>query len=232
MRFTLLVAALVASSLSGSLASAKPPPPPTAATLPATKADPGTVARSSMAKVLPSLKPADRAQIDAVVRDLKADHFDAAIAHYRAWTQGTPKSLTRDEADTTALWVFREGVLARHDDIASSADHIRFLDERNAALDDSIAILRAAAVAKRPVLVARIVVLTSYVREQHGNEVRERQIGGDAYEAEIQKLTTPSEATRAERDRARAAFVPDPKVLQCLGELTKAASYAKLVARA
>jgi len=32
---------------------------------------------------------------------------------------------------------------------------------------------------------------------------------------------TPSEATRAERDRARAAFVPDPKVLQCLGEQTR-----------
>jgi len=231
MRLPLLIAALVASSLVDNLASAKPPATPTAATLPAPKADPSVVARSALTKVLPNLAPADRAQLDAVVRDLKADRFDAAIAHYRAWTNGTPKSLTRDEAETTALWAFREGVLARHDDIASNADRIRFLDERNAALDDSIAILRAAAVAKRPVLVARIVVLTPYVREQHGNEVRERQIGRDTYEAEIQKLTTPSDDTRAERDKARAAFVADPKLLQCLGELTKAASSAKLVAR-
>ena len=230
MRFALFVAALVASSVSGSVASARPPVP-TPVVIPAGKADPAIVAKSALTRILPSLKPADRAQLDAVVRDLKSDRLDAAIAHYRAWTNGTPKTLTRDEADATALWVFREGVLSRHDDIASSADHIRFLDERNAALDDSIAVLRAAAVAKRPVLVARIVVLTPYVRGQRGNEVRERQIGGDTYEAEIQKLTTPSDATRAERDKARATFAADPKLLQCLGELTKAALNAKLVAR-
>ena len=231
MRFALLVAALVASSVIPTLAAAKPTVAPTAATLPAPKADPSVVAKSALTKVLPKLDRGDRAQLDAVVRDLKADRFDAAIAHYRAWANGSPKSLTRDEAETTALWAFREGVLARHDDVASSADRIRFLDERNAALDDSIALLRAAAVAKRPVLVARIVVLTPYVREQHGNEVRERQIGRDTYEAEIEKLTTPSDETRAERDKARAAFTADAKLLQCLGELTKAASYAKLVAR-
>jgi hypothetical protein len=228
MRFALLVAALVVTP---TLVFAKPPPAPTAATVPAPRADPSVVAKAALTKDLPKLAPADKSALDGVVRDLKADRFEAAVSHYRAWTNAPKTPLTREEAEQTALWAFREGVLVRHDDLAASADKIRFLDERNAALDDSIALLRAAAVAKKPVLVARIVELTPYVRAQPGNTVRERQIGRDTYEAEIQKLTTPSDETRAERDRARAAFKADPRILQCLGEMTKSASYAKLVAK-
>lgn len=223
---------VVASALCAAPALAKPPPPPpTAQTMPAEKADPSVVARSALQKELPKLAPADRTALDAVVRDLKADKLDSASSRFRAWSSGAPKIASRDDATAMALWAFREGVLARHDDLASSADKIRFLDERNAALDDSIAVLRAALVAKKPVLVARIVVLTPYVREQHGNEMRERQIGRDTYEAEIQKLTQPSDETRAERDRARSAFTADARLLRCLGELVKSASYAKVTPR-
>lgn len=200
----------------------------TAATLPATRADPMLVAKSALTKEPPKLAAADRAVLDAVVRELRADRLDAALARYRAWAGGAPKALSREDVEATALWAFRAGVLARHDDVAASADQIRFLDERSAALDDSIALLRAAAVAKKPVLVARIVVLTPYAREQRGNEMRERQIGHDDYEAEIGKLTAPADQARADREKARAGFVADAKLLACLGELVKAASYAKL----
>jgi hypothetical protein len=112
---------------------------------------------------------------------------------------------------------------------------VRFFDERNAALDDSLALLKGAVIVKKPVLVARIVVLSPYVREMHGDDKRERQISRDALGPEITALEAKAEEVKAERDKLRAAFnVADAKTtqqLQTLAAIMKTTSEMRLGAR-
>ena len=175
--------------------------------LPTSKADAAIAGRALLTKELPKgLGSLDRRALDAVVAELRADRFESSVARYRAWGASSPKALLRDEAVNTALWVFREGVLSRNEELASAADRVRFLDERNAAIDDSLALLKGAVITRKPVLVARLVVVTPYAREARGDEKRERQVTRDALEAEIRDLEEKGDAVKKERDAARASF--------------------------
>lgn len=218
----------------------KPTPPAAAKSkvqhdpLPSTRADVSLVGKALLAKELPkALSTADRAELDAAVRELREDHFEAGAGLYRQWaTTGAPKPLTHDDAMLSAFWVFREGILAKHDEMSIAADRLRFFDERNAALDDSLAILKGAVIAKKPAVVARIVVLTPYVRDTRGDERKERQVTRDALSNEIKVLETAAEDVKNERDKLRSAFSSvdpkSPQVLQTLTSLVKSANEMRL----
>ncbi len=214
MRFSFALPAVIAAALvSSSLAAAPPQSKPAkskvahADPLPTSKADPAVAGRALLVKELPKgIGPADRRALDTVVAELRADHLETSVSLFRAWTSGAPTALLRDDAVSTAHWVFREGVLARNEELASAADRVRFFDERNAAVDDSLALLKGAVITKKPVLVAKLVVVTPYVREARGDEKRERQVTRDALEAEIKDLEAKSEEIKKERVAARAAF--------------------------
>jgi hypothetical protein len=203
--------------------------------LPSTRADVSLVGKALLAKDLPKTLPAaDRAKLEAAASELKEDHFEAGASIYRTWaTTGSPKQLTHEDAMLTAFWVFREGILAsKHEEMTTAADRLRFFDERNAALDDSLALLKGAVIAKKPALVARIVVITPYVRDGKGDERKERQVNRDALSNEIKQLETVSEEVKAERDKLRAGFGnADPKsaqILQTLTSLVKSANEMRL----
>jgi hypothetical protein len=234
------LATLVAAFLVTGSALAAPPSKPPAKSkvahvdpLPTTKADVSVVGRAVLAHDLPkTINAAEHARLDAVVAELKADRVESGVAHYRAWADGSVKPFTRDEAAQVGLWVFREGILSRNEELANAADRVRFFDERNAAIDDSLALLKGAVIVKKPVLVARMVVLTPYVREMKGDEKRERQISRDALGPEITALETKAEEVKAERDKLRAAFnAADAKTtqqLQVLAALMKTTSEMRL----
>lgn len=198
--------------------------------LPATKADVSFVGRAVLARELPkSVSAADRTKLDAIVAELRADRLEAAVGQYRAWADGSVRSFTRDDAAQIGLWVFREGILSRNDELASAADRVRFFDERNAAIDDSLALLKGAVIVKKPVLVARIVVLSPYVKETRGDDKRERQISRDALGAEITALEAKAEEVKVERDKLRAAFnTADPKTTQQLQALAAIMKVAEM----
>ena len=197
--------------------------------LPTTKADAAVAGRALLVKELPkAIGPMDRRALEGVVGELRADRLEAAAAQFRGWVTASPKQLLRDDAVNAALWVFREGVLSRSEELAAAADRVLFFDERNAAADDSLALLKGAVITKKPVLVAKLVVVTPYVRETRGDDKRERQVTRDALEAEINKLEAESEEIKKERDAARAAFrALDAKAgphLQVLAALVKHAN--------
>jgi hypothetical protein len=238
-------ATVVAACLCTSLAVAAPPAKrPKAATkskvaqpdpLPTSKADAAVAGRALLVKELPKgITPADRRALDAVVAELRADHLEASVALFHGWAAGSPKPLLREEAVSTALWVFREGVLSRNEELASAADRVRFLDERNAAIDDSLALLKGAVITRKQVLVAKLVVVTAYVREARGDEKRERQVTRDALEAEIRDLEAKGEEIKKERDAARATFreleVKSGQYMQLLSALVSHANAMRLTA--
>lgn len=210
---TVIVAGLLASSLAAAAPSSKPARPANKSKvaqpvpLPSSKADAAVAGRALLVKELPKgISALDRRALDSVVAELRADRLEAAVAQFHAWAAASAKPLLRDDAVSTALWVFREGVLAQSEELANAADRVRFYDERNAAADDSLALLKGAVITKKPVLVAKLVVVTPYARETRGDEKRERQITRDALEAEIRDLEAKSEEVKKERDAARAAF--------------------------
>lgn len=197
------------------------------------KADPGIAGKAIVVKELPkALAPADRKALEAVVRELKADRLEAGLGLYRSWADAGPKALWRDDATNTALWVFREGLLSRSSELSAVADRVRFLDERSAAIDDSIALLRGAILTKKPVLVARIVTLAPYARDARGDEKRERQLALETLDLELRSLEAKGEETRNERNSAKAAFASTETRaqawLQVLHSLTKRAADMKL----
>ena len=226
------------ASLSTSLAVAAPPskvakphkskvaqPDP----LPPTKADAAVAGRALLVKELPkAVGPMDRRALEGVAGELRADRLETAVAQFHGWAAASPKQLLRDDAVNAALWVFREGVLSRSEELAAAADRVRFFDERNAAADDSLALLKGAVITKKPVLVAKLVVVTPYVRETRGDDKRERQVARDALEAEIRKLEAESEEIKKERDAARAAFkaidAKNGQYMQVLAALVKHAN--------
>lgn len=233
------LAVLVAGSLLVSVAAHAGPAQPVHAKVAAAeplrgeKADPAVAGRALLVKELPkSLGPADRKALDAVVRELKANHLEGALSLFRTWADAGPKPLWRDDAMNTALWVFREGLLARNDEFSSAVDRVRFLDERTTAIDDAVAVVRGALLTKKPVLVAKLVVLNPYARETRGDEKRERQISYDSLDAELRTLEAKSEESKNERNSARAAIGSlEPKAagwLQLLAALTKRATDMKL----
>lgn len=229
---------LAASLFADGAAAGKPskarPKPAAKAPLPqAAKADATTVGKAVLAKELPSKLPgAEKAQLEAIGARLKADDFDGAVALYKRWCDASVKPLSREEVLHTALWVFREGVLSRTDELARAGDHWRFADERAVALDDTLALLRGAAITKKPVLVAKLVVPTAYVREARGDEKRERQVLRDNYSIEIQQFEKNAEEAAAERASARSTFdalaPKHTRALQALGALTRAAEGARV----
>jgi len=233
---------LVAASLAPSFAAAAPPKAAKPAAtpkvahvdaLPSSKADGAVAGRALLVKELPKgIGAIDRRALDAAVAELRADRLESGVALFHAWTAGAPKPLLREDAVNTAFWVFREGILSRHDELAAAADRVRFFDERNAAADDALALLKGAVITKKPVLVAKLVIVTPYVRETRGDDKRERQVTRDAYAAEIKDLEAKSEEIKKERDEARAAFrTLDAKAgryLQALSALVKHATDMRL----
>jgi len=200
------------------------------APLPSAPADVTLVGKALHAKELPkAITAADRAKLDAAVAELKQDRFEAGASIFRTWaTTGAPKQITHEDAMLTAFWVFREGILTKHEELATAADRLRFFEERNAAIDDSLALLRGAAIAKKPALVAKLVVFTAYVRDAKGDERRERQVNRDAFENEIKQHDAKAEEVKLERDKLRSSFGgSDPKstpILQLLASLVKSAN--------
>lgn len=231
---TVIVAALLASSLAAAAPPSKPARPANKskvaqpAPLPSSKSDAAVAGRALLVKELPKgISALDRRALESVVAELRADRLEAAVAQFHAWAAGSPKPLLREDAVNTALWVFREGVLARSEELANAADRVRFFDERNAAADDSLALLKGAVITKKPVLVARLVVVTPYARETRGDEKRERQVTRDALEAEVRELEAKSEEIKKERDAARAAFKTlDAKTEQYMQTLAALVSHA------
>lgn len=231
----------LASVLSAGIVSAAPPEASSARKskivgvepLASTKASPALVGRAVLVKELPkTLTPQDKKALDAAVHELRADHLEAGVALFRAWASGGPRPLWRDDANNAALWVFREAILTRSEQLAAAGDRVRFFDERTAAIDDAIAVVRGAAIAKKPVLVARLVLLSPYAREARGDEKRERQLSLDTFDAELKALEAKADETRSERNNARAAFAGvDEKTgrwLQALTALAKLAAEMKL----
>lgn len=197
------------------------------------KADPSVAARALSAKELPkAIGAADRKALEAVVRELKADRLESAIGLFRSWSEAGPKSLWRDDAVSSALWTFREGLLSRSEKLTSLADRVRFLDERAAAIDESLTALRAALLTRKPVVVAKLAVLGPYARDARGDEKRERQISWDAVEAELHALEAKAEESKNERNSTGAAMASvEPRTsswLQVLAALTKQANDMKL----
>jgi len=203
--------------------------------LPTSRADAALAGRALLVKELPKgIATGDRRALDAAVAELRADRLEASVAQFRGWAAASPKPLRREEAVSTALWVFREGVLARNEELASAADRVRFLDERNAAVDDSLALLKGAVITRKPVLIAKLVVVTPYAREARGDEKRERQVTRDALEAEIRDLEAKSEVIKKERDAARDTFkeldATSGRYLQVLAALVSHANAMRLTA--
>lgn len=234
--FVSVLASVVLSLAAPAFAGRSPTaakPKPNLPNLQGEKADPSIAARALGVKELPkAIGPADRKALEAVVRELKADRLEVAIAHFRAWADAGPKSLWRDDARNAALWTFREGVLSRSEKLTGMADRVRFLDERAAAIDESLTILRAALLTRKPVVVAKLAVLGPYARDARGDEKRERQIAFDDVEAELRNLEGKAEESKNERNSAGAAMTTvEPRTsawLQVLAALTKHATDMKL----
>jgi hypothetical protein len=203
-------------------AKAKPTAHAHSDSLPSTRADAAMAGKALLVRDLPkNLGMSDRSKLEAAAAELKGERFASGVALYRAWANASPKQLLRDEASAVGLWVFREGVLARNEEFAAAVDRVRFFDERNIAIDDSLALLKGAVIAKKPVLLAKLVVLAPYARETHGDLKLERQVSHEAYESEIRDLEAKAEEARTEREKARAAFKAlESKVTQQMQALT------------
>jgi len=199
------VAAVSSPALAERTAKAKAK---TAAAPPAlsARADAALVLRADRVRELPrTLDAADKKTLAAAAALLRADRHDAARAALGRWAKQASARLTQDDTIFAALWVAREGVVARRPELVDAADRVRFADERASALAMTIAELKAGASQKGESFID-VPVALSYAKLASANEMRVERVARDEIGARLEKAEADYAAAVAASDDQHAQF--------------------------